>query len=380
VAAFRNAGNYSDAAVQINATRYAQAESLEAAGRQDEASALFVKLGGYSDSFERAYKPYYTEGVAKRKAGDWDGAVAAFEKAGNYSDAATQITETRYLKAKDLTSKGDYAGAAAIFIRIKGYKDVDNLLANDHNFATARDAKYSVGNYVTFGHYPQTSGGNDNTEIEWLVLAGDGNKALLISRYGLDAKPYNEKYVDITWDKCTLRTWLNGTFLNKAFTAQEQKGILTTTVDNSKNQGYSKWSTSGGNNTQDRIFLLSYAEVNKYLGVTYDDSKNKESRVAPTAYALKQGAYTSSSNKTADGTAAGWWWLRSPGNNQNNAANVNNDSGCVRPVSPCLPAACPCERQPVPWGEGIPLPFAGNPSASAAEPSEKHADGGPDGG
>ena len=83
----------------------------------------------------------------------------------------------------------------------------------------------------------------------------------------------------------------------------------------------------------------------------------------------------------------GWWWLRSPGNNQNNAANVNNDgslnnnnvnndSGCVRPVSPCLPAVCPCERQPVPWGEGIPFPFAGNPSASAAEPSEKHADGG----
>lgn len=22
-----------------------------------------------------------------------------------------------------------------------------------------------------------------------------------------------------------------------------------------------------------------------------------------------------------------WWWLRSPGNNQNNAANVNNDGG-----------------------------------------------------
>ena len=377
VAAFAKAGSYSDAAVQIDATRYAQAESLEAAGRQDEASRIFAGLGNYSDSFERAYRPYYLEGVAKREAKDWDGAVAAFEqagsysdaatqilvtryaegevkrtakdwdgavaafeKAGNYSDAATQITETRYLKAKDLTSKGDYAGAAAIFIGIKGYKDVDSLLANDHNLsaaaaaataaaAAARDAKYSVGNYVTFGHYPQTSGGNDNTPIEWLVLARDGNKALLISRYGLDAKPYNEKWVDITWEKCTLRTWLNGTFLNKAFTAAEQKGILLTNVDNGSSQGYSGYSTNGGNNTQDRVFLLSYAEANKYLGVTDDDGKNTKSRVAPTAYANKQGAYTYSSTKTADGAAAGWWWLRSPGYIQYYAAFVTT-AGSLR--------------------------------------------------
>ena len=209
---------------------------------------------------------------------------------------------------------------------MKGYKDVDSLLANDHNLsAAARDEKYSVGNYVTFGHYPQTSGGNVNAEIEWLVLARDGNKALLLSRYGLDAKPYNEECVDITWEKCTMRTWLNGTFLNKAFTAQEQTGILMTNVDNGSSQGYSKWSTSGGNNTQDRVFLLSYAEANKYLGVTYDDSKNTKSRVAPTAYAIKQGANTSDINKTADGAAAGWWWLRSPGRDQSYAADVDTD-------------------------------------------------------
>ena len=136
-------------------------------------------------------------------------------------------------------------------------------------------------------------------------------------------------------------TWLNGTFLNNAFTAAEQKGILLTNVDKGSSQGYSKWSTSGGNNTEDRVFLLSYAEANKYLGVTYDDSKNTKSRVAPTAYAIKQGAYTSS-NKTADGTAAGWW-LRSPGYDQNVAADVEPDGSlncyivsfggyCVRPA------------------------------------------------
>jgi len=341
-------GRYQNAASQIPEIRYQQGVAKRKAGDWDGAVAAFEKAGSYSDATMQINATRYAEGEAKRAAQDWDRAVAAFEKAENHSDAATQITETRYLKAKDLASNGDYAEAAAIFIGIKGYKDVDSLLANDHNLAAAaavaaRDAKYRVGNYVTFGHYPHTSGGNDSTEIEWLVLARDGNKALLLSRYGLDAKPYNEKFVDITWEKCTLRTWLNGTFLNKAFTAAEQKGILLTNVDNGSSQGYSKWSTSGGNNTQDKVFLLSYAEANKYFGVTYDDSKNTKSRVAPTAYAIKQGAYTSSNNKTADGTAAGWWWLRSPGNYQPNAALVgadgslsrifvDDDSVCVRPA------------------------------------------------
>ena len=81
--------------------------------------------------------------------------------------------------------------------------------------------KFTIGNYVAFGTYPQTAAGTDKTPIEWLVLDRDGNKALIISRYGLDAQPYNTKCTDITWEKCTLRTWLNSTFMNKAFTSEE---------------------------------------------------------------------------------------------------------------------------------------------------------------
>ena len=106
--------------------------------------------------------------------------------------------------------------------------------------------------------------------------------------------------------------------------------------------GYGGWS-GGGNNTQDKIFLLSYAEAKKYMGVTYNDSKNTKSRVKPTAYAIGKGARTSGSNKTADGAGAGWWWLRSLGEYTHYAALVYNDgslsnnyvssdSGCVRPA------------------------------------------------
>ena len=107
--------------------------------------------------------------------------------------------------------------------------------------------------------------------------------------------------------------------------AENWLDIQMTKVDNSKSQGYSEWNTDGGNSTEDRIFLLSYAEANRYLGVTYDDSNNLKSRVAPTDYALAQGAYTSDSNKTVDGAAAGWWWLRSPGLDRGSAAGVSAD-------------------------------------------------------
>lgn len=267
---------------------------------------------------------HYNTAVQLRANGQYAEAVAAFASLENYRDAKAQITETNYQHAQQLIADHDYDNAATILISIKGYKDVDNMLENDENLvaAAARDAKFAVGNYVEFGTYPQTATGTDETPIEWLVLARDGNHALLISRYGLDAKPYNTTYESTTWEKCTLRTWLNKDFLNRAFSANEQSAILLTNVDNSSKQCYSSWSTSGGNNTQDKIFLLSYAEANQYLNVTYSDSNNQKSRVAPTAYAKKNGAYTSSSNTTQDGEASGWWWLRSPGSRQNYAASV----------------------------------------------------------
>ena len=291
----------------------------------------------------------YQQAVVLRENGQYDEAIALFTELGNYYDAAAQVTETKYQKATNLNAFGKYDEAYAIYVTLTGYKDVDKLLIEDDNIVAAkkvleaREAQFTVGNYVTFGEYPQTTAGEDMTPIEWLVLARDGNKALLISRYGLDAQPYNTDHTSVTWETCTLRTWLNVTFYNKAFSSDEQAAILTTSVDNGKNQGYSKWSTSGGNNTEDKVFLLSYAEANKYFGVTYDNISNTKSRVAPTAYAIAQGAWASSSNKTADSTDAEWWWLRSPGFYQSSAAyvlgyglfrgdDVIRVSGSVRPA------------------------------------------------
>ena len=330
IAAFAELGDYSDAAAQITETKYQQALALREAGQYDDAIAAFAELGDYRNVTAQIMKTKYQKAVALRENGQYDESIAVFTELNDYSDAKAQITETKYQQANNLNAAARYDEAYAIYVTLTGYKDVDKLLAEDDNMiaAAARDAKFAVGNYVTFGTYPQTKAGNDATPIEWLVLARDGDKALLISRYGLDAQPYNKDYTSVTWETCTLRTWLNGRFYIKAFSSAEQAAILTTNVDNSKNQCYSGYRTNGGNNTQDKVFLLSYAEANKYFGVTYDNSSNTKSRVAPTAYAIAHGGWTSSSDKTADSVNAGWWWLRSPGSSQSFAARVSTAGSC----------------------------------------------------
>ena len=188
---------------------------------------------------------------------------------------------------------------------------------------------FEVGDIISFGTYPQNIEGTDLAPIEWIVLEIRNGEALLLSKYGLTAKQYHTNLIDITWEECTLRNWLNNDFLKSAFSDKEQSMILYTNSDNSGDQGYSNWDTTGGNNTKDQVFILSYAEANKYLDVTVDDDSNMKSRVSPTVYARTQGAGTTSKYKTNDGDEAGWWWLRSPGIKQNNAAYIDND-GALR--------------------------------------------------
>ncbi len=170
---------------------------------------------------------------------------------------------------------------------------------------------------MTFGNYEQDGDTENGPEpIEWIVLEALEDRMLLVSRYGLDARPYHAKSRDITWERCKLREWLNGEFLREAFGEAEQNAVLTTGVDNGAAQGYGEWDTDGGSDTQDRVFLLSYAEAWKYFA---DDAARQ---CRPTAYAAARGAGRDSENGNC------WWWLRSPGGFQNVAAVVTVDGSC----------------------------------------------------
>ncbi len=195
----------------------------------------------------------------------------------------------------------------------------DNTSENDY-------AAVVPGDIITFGAYEQDNNpANGPESIEWVVLDYNEaeHKALLLSRYVLDAQPYNIYLTNyITWEKCSLRAWLNSDFLNAAFSVNEQAVILTTAVDNSAAQGCYEWDTNGGQDTQDQIFLLSCAEAIRYFGFTYEDDYVDQSRAAPTAYAIARGADINRKYQTPDGVSAVWWWLRSPGNLQKDAAYV----------------------------------------------------------
>ena len=172
----------------------------------------------------------------------------------------------------------------------------------------------NVGDIIVFGTYEQDNNiSNGKEDIEWLVLAKEDNKILVISDKALDCKPYNQSRDYVTWETCSLRNWLNNDFINAAFTAEERAMIPTVTVSADMNPEYN---TNPGNATKDKVFLLSIVEAEKYF--TSDEAR----KCVPTEYAISNGASTSDSY-TKGGKATCLWWLRSPGFDQFIAAYVN---------------------------------------------------------
>ena len=252
-------------------------------------------------------KQKYNQAMELISSGDYDSAYALLEEIG---DKET-IASNKYDRAIKYIDSGDYK-TACILLNGLSYRDSAEKLKSAKQ-AQIKNAK--VGDIVYFGTYEQdndTSNGKEN--IEWRVLAKEKNRVLVISDKALDRQPYNSSYTEeVTWENCSLRKWLNGTFLNKAFSTEEQAQIQNTTVSADNNPQYS---TNPGNATTDKVFLLSINEVEKYF------NSDEARKCAPTAYAKAQGASTSDTFKTPSGAATCWWWLRSPGDDQSSAAYV----------------------------------------------------------
>ena len=154
--------------------------------------------------------------------------------------------------------------------------------------------------------------------IKWRVLSNDGSTLFVAADQGLDCKDYNEKYRDITWEDCTLRDWLNSSFYQTAFSSAEQGAVMEQNVVNDDNPYYG---TEGGNNTNDKVYLLSIGEAtNPAYGFCEDYGTYSASRqLKASDYAHARGA----SIAINDYAGNCWWWLRSPGDITIHAASVN---------------------------------------------------------
>ncbi len=183
-------------------------------------------------------------------------------------------------------------------------------------FGVASAEALQPGDVVYLGAYEQDNNQDNGAEpIGWTVLAAEEDRALLVSQYALDCQPFHQEKDDTTWEDSTIRTWLNGTFLTEAFTEQEQMAVQTTNVDNQATQGNLDWKRVNGYTTQDKLFLLSYREVEIYM-------TDKNARKATgTEYAKNAGAKLF--GITTIGIGETDWWLRSPGSADSDSCFVD---------------------------------------------------------
>ncbi len=241
------------------------------------------------------------------------------------------IPSVKYHKAMTCYRDGKYQDAYEAFKAID-YKDskekeVESLyLAQMENLSDVKK-----GDVIKFGQYEQDAiAKNGKEEIEWQVLDVKDGKAFVISVVAIESKAYNSPWVNVTWETCTLRKWLNDNFLNTAFGSKHQALIPTVSVPADANPNYK---TNPGNATNDKVFLLSMKEAETYFADGYERRCEKSEKVHRATDDQSCHRYS-------------WWWLRTPSFRQNEATIVRvyevtsdfsnlpvcNTYGAVRPA------------------------------------------------
>ena len=183
------------------------------------------------------------------------------------------------------------------------------------------------GDSISFGRYWQKSWADGLQPIEWLVLDNEHeNGVLLISKYILDVKPcvindINGK--EVTWETSSMRSWLNGlgasenfteidfrddNFMKTAFNAEEMECIATVLnhTNDFEEQGQPKYTVSGGNDTNDKVFLLSIEEAVSFY-------KTVEERMAYCTPYARFKSVPIDPKTCVDDSCVSPWTLRSPG-------------------------------------------------------------------
>ena len=159
------------------------------------------------------------------------------------------------------------------------------------------------GDYIVFGRYEQDGNESNGPEpIECVIVSEEGDRTLIMSRYVLDCQQFNTEFEAVTWENCSLRSWLNDDFFNAAFNETEQNQIITVILSNPDNvvQG-----TEGGNDTEDRVFCLSVEEI--LANYEFDSDQNiSRSLIAEASQ------YASNQRLFVDNNGCAPWWLRTP--------------------------------------------------------------------
>lgn len=196
----------------------------------------------------------------------------------NVADYFEQYKKYRYLSAKagyETQNREDVRNSFRELARLN-YKDSEEYLVK---MEKARIAELGDGEKIRFG------------EVNWRILAHDGDKALLIKDKTVGNAPFQINGGEADWESSSIRAWLNNTYINELFSFDlEKEAIIDTAVLSSGNSVYG---TKGGKDTKDKLFLLSEEEFIKYADIL---------------------------PKTRN-----LWWLRTPGNSPSTMSFVSTD-------------------------------------------------------
>ena len=234
--------------------------------------------------------------------------------------SAEPLREKIYEQAAQYLQAGDTRSAVCLLQRLPA----DDPQAKEKLAEIAADSlkEAEPGNTVYFGSYEQDNVTEDGKEpIEWVVLAKDGNRIMLLSGKVLLYKQFQENDMPVNCDSCTLRAWLTGEFYNEAFSSEEQQRIPAVTVRAEANPLLAQRSVrlKAGDDTEDKVFLLGYAEAGTYVEtVDFRD-------FGTTVYA----------DATNPGVISVGWWLRTSGDALTKHTNADRTFGTDRVLNDC---------------------------------------------
>ena len=314
----------------------------------DEVKNLSYGFGSHnSTSATRvAVNTAYTAG-----GGEVDGCMSSAGKAGAWwlrssgydSDYASCVDDDGFVCADGYyVDNSDDGVRPALHLNLKASSDAVSVSGWSYAGTVPSD-DVAEWDCIWFGNYWQEDTNGDGkadkndkkTPIKWRVLSVDGDDVFLMADKNLDCQRYNDTYTDVTWETCTMRSWLNGygaesnrdgkdysgnNFLNNAFSVEEQSAIKTTNVVNHDNPEYG---TEGGNDTTDKVYLLSLDEVkNLSYGFGSHNSTSATRVAVNTAYTAGGGEVDGCMSSAGK---AGAWWLRSSGYDSDYASCVDDD-------------------------------------------------------
>lgn len=287
-----------------------QMETAASETEFNQVAELFSSISGFEDAnvlqeecLRRAEgckkDEIYNSAKRRMSAGKYKEAIEEFSSVSGWKDAEELIAicqqkDSEKAAAQKRRRKKAYMLAALAALVIVVVIAASSIISYVGNLQQAKDAvsDKSVGHGISFGTYRQNYDSNEKEPIEWVVLAKEDDRVLVMSDKLIDAQSYNYTGAEVTWETCSLRKWLNSTFLTSAFDSGERKLILKADVP------------TPGNATKDKVFLLSEAEYKQYL------SSSAYSSCDFTDYADLKAKF---SDSNFGKECSHEWWLRGSG-------------------------------------------------------------------